>query len=63
MTTGDCKCHEARVDDESREPQLLRQVKVGGEYRMQVDVNWTYQEFVLPDKRDAENQVFVDQFR
>jgi hypothetical protein len=38
----------------------LTSVKVGGEYRMQVDVNWTYQEFVLQDKRDAENQVLIN---
>lgn len=38
----------------------LTSVKVGGEYRMQVDVNWTYQELVLQDKCDAEKQVFIN---
>ncbi len=36
----------------------LAGVKVGGEYRMQVDVNWTQQEFVLQDKCGT-NRVFI----
>jgi hypothetical protein len=37
----------------------LTSVKVGGEYKMQMDVNWTYQEFLLQDKTDAHNQLFI----
>lgn len=38
----------------------LTSVKVGGEYRMQIDVNWTYQEFLVQDKSDAANQLFLN---
>jgi hypothetical protein len=49
MKVGNHNCH-----------AKLTSVKVGGEYQMQVDVNWTYQEFVLQDKCDAENQVLIN---
>lgn len=38
----------------------LTSVKEGAEYRMQIDVNWTYQEFVLQDKSDAGKQLFIN---
>ncbi|KAG0605735.1 hypothetical protein M758_9G084000 [Ceratodon purpureus] len=38
----------------------LTSVKVGGEYKMQLDVNWTYQEFMVQDKARSHNQVFIN---
>lgn len=38
----------------------LTSVKVGGEYTMKIDVNWTYQEFLLQDKAHSENQLFIN---
>lgn len=38
----------------------LTSVKLGGEVNMQVDLNWTYQEFLLEDKTDAAKKVFVN---
>lgn len=38
----------------------LTSVKVGGEYRMHLDINWTYQEFVLQDKHDAHRKLFLN---
>ncbi|KAG0590284.1 hypothetical protein M758_1G085000 [Ceratodon purpureus] len=37
----------------------LTSVKVGGQYKMQTDVNWTYQEFMLQDKAHSQNQLFI----
>ena len=37
----------------------LPSVKVGGEHKMELDVNWTYQEFVVQDESDRGNQVFI----
>ena len=38
----------------------LTSIKVGGEYQLLVDVNWTYREFLLQDKTDARNQLFIN---
>jgi hypothetical protein len=38
----------------------LTSVKVGGEYRMQLDVNWTYQEFLVQDKSHAHRPLFLN---
>ncbi|KAG0567432.1 hypothetical protein M758_7G143700 [Ceratodon purpureus] len=38
----------------------LTSVKEGGEYKMQIDVNWTYQEFLVQDKTDQANKVYIN---
>ena len=38
----------------------LTSVKKGGEYKMQIDVNWTYQEFLVQDKCNQANQLFIN---
>ncbi|KAG0564706.1 hypothetical protein KC19_8G132500 [Ceratodon purpureus] len=38
----------------------LTSFKVGGEYKMQLDVNWTYQEFLVQDKFHSRNRVFIN---
>jgi hypothetical protein len=38
----------------------LTSVKVGGEYQMQLDVNWTYREFLVQDQTDRAKQLFIN---
>ncbi|KAG0608292.1 hypothetical protein M758_8G094700 [Ceratodon purpureus] len=38
----------------------LTSVKKGGQYKMQTDVNWTYQEFLVQDKSNHANQLFIN---
>jgi hypothetical protein len=38
----------------------LTSVKRGGEYKLQIDVNWTYQEFLVQDKSDRANQLVIN---
>ncbi len=38
----------------------LTSVKMGAEYRLQIDVNWTYQEFLVQDKSDTANQLYLN---
>jgi hypothetical protein len=38
----------------------LASVKQGGEFKMQVDLNWTYQEFLLEDAADAAKKLTVN---
>jgi len=38
----------------------LARVKIGGEYAMEICVDWTYQEFMLEDKRGAGKKLFVN---
>ena len=37
----------------------LASFKVGSEYRLEVDYNWTYQEFLLEDKCNAANRLYL----
>lgn len=38
----------------------LTSVKVGGEYQMHLDVNWTYREFLVQDKTDRARQLCIN---
>lgn len=37
----------------------LTSFKVGDEYRLELDVNWAYQEFLVQGKSDAANRLFL----